>query len=86
MEQQAVAAGVDAMRVTLEAYRGARQLEDLARIYAAVGQLDAAVEVLGRVLAMPTDLGAAGLALDPAWAPLRGHPGFQRLVASSKGP
>jgi tetratricopeptide (TPR) repeat protein len=79
-------AGVDAMPVTKEAYRGAYRLEDLARICAAVGELDAAIEVLGRLLAMPFDLAAPALALDPAWAPLRGHPGFERLIASSKRP
>jgi tetratricopeptide (TPR) repeat protein len=79
-------AGVDGMPVSREAYRGAYRLEDLARIYAAVGELDAAVEVLGRLLTMPIDLAAPALALDPAWAPLRGHPGFERLTASSKRP
>ena len=79
-------AGVEAMPVTAEAYRGAYRLEDLARIYAAVGERDAALEVLGRLLAIPIDLGAAALTLDPAWAPLRGHSGFERLIASSKRP
>jgi hypothetical protein len=50
------------------------------------GERDAAVEILGRLLAIPIDLGAAALTLDPAWAPLRGHPGFERLIAASKRP
>jgi serine/threonine protein kinase/Tfp pilus assembly protein PilF len=78
--------GVDAMPVTREAYRGAYRLEDLARIYAAVGELDAAVEVLNRLMTMPFGLAPPALALDPVWAPLRGHPGFEQLVASSKRP
>jgi hypothetical protein len=44
------------------------------------------VEVLGKLLTMPFSLGAPALAVDPAWAPLQGHAGFERLVASSKGP
>jgi len=72
------------MPVTQEAYRGAYRLEDLARIYAAVGERDLAVELLGRLLVMPTDLAAPALALDPGWAPLRGHPGFERLAASKR--
>jgi tetratricopeptide (TPR) repeat protein len=79
-------AAVDEMPVTKDAYRGAYRLEDLARIYAAVGERDLAVELLGRLLIMPTDLAAPALALDPAWAPLRGHAGFERLIASSKRP
>jgi hypothetical protein len=79
-------AGVDAMPVTIDAYRGAYRLEDLARIYAAVGERDAAVEVIGKLLAMPIDLAAPALTLDPAWAPLRGHAGFERLIASAKRP
>jgi len=49
-------AGVDALPVEKEAYRGAYRLEDLARIYAAVGERDKAVEILTRLMAMPTDL------------------------------
>ena len=83
---QAGQAAVEAMPLTVDAYRGAYRLEDLARVYAAVGHRDAAVDVLGKLLAMPIDLAAPALALNPAWAPLRGHPGFERLVASAKRP
>jgi TolB-like protein/Flp pilus assembly protein TadD len=79
-------AAVDALPVSRDAYRGACRLEDLAKIYALVGDRDAAVDGLGRLLALPTDLTAAALALDPAWAPLRGHAAFERLVSSSKQP
>jgi hypothetical protein len=51
-----------------------------------VGERDAAVDLLGRLLAMPMDLTAPALALDPAWAPLRGHAAFVRLVSSSTRP
>jgi eukaryotic-like serine/threonine-protein kinase len=77
-------AAVDGMPVTREAYRGAYRLEDLARIYAVVGERDPAVELLTKLLSIPDDLAAPALALDPFWAPLRGHAGFDRLVASVK--
>jgi len=77
-------AAVDAMPLTRDAYRGAVRLEDLARIYAAVGDRDAAVEILEKLLTVPFDLAAPALAVDPAWAPLRGHPGFERLIASAR--
>jgi tetratricopeptide (TPR) repeat protein len=76
-------AGVAAMPVEKEAYRGAYRLEDLARICAAVGERDRAVEILTRLMSMPTDLAGPALAIDPAWGPLRGHPGFERVVAGS---
>jgi serine/threonine-protein kinase len=79
-------AAVDALPVSRDAYRGACRLEDLAHIYAVVGEHDAAVDLLGRLLAMPTDLATPALALDPAWAPLRGHAAFKRLMSSSKRP
>jgi TolB-like protein len=79
-------AAVAAMPVSKEAFDGPYRLEDLARIYAAVGERDAAVELLRQLLAMPFDLAAPALRIDPAWAPLRGHPGFERLIASSKRP
>jgi len=64
-----------------EAYAGAYRIEDLARIYAAVGDRDAAVEQLEYLMSIPFDLAAPGLRLDPAWDSLRDHLRFQRLVA-----
>jgi hypothetical protein len=74
-------AGVDGMPVTREAYRGAYRLEDLARIYAKVGERDKAVEILTKLLSMPLDLAGPALVMDPAWAPLRGDAAFDRLTA-----
>jgi serine/threonine-protein kinase len=44
------------------------------------GRKDEAVERLSEVLRAQYMVSAAWLALDPTWAPLRGHPGFDRLV------
>lgn len=73
-------AGVELMPVTREAWRGAYRLEDLARIYAAVGEHDAAIDELEHLMSIPFDLGVAALKLDPAWVPLRSHPRFQELI------
>jgi eukaryotic-like serine/threonine-protein kinase len=53
----------------------------LAQIYTVVGEPDAAIEQLHAALAVPSDVSAAGLKADPTWAPLRGNPRFERLVA-----
>jgi serine/threonine-protein kinase len=68
------------MPVAKEAYRGACRVEDLARIYAMVGERDAAVEQLEYLMSIPLDLDAPGLRLDPTWDSLRDHPRFQKLV------
>jgi serine/threonine protein kinase/tetratricopeptide (TPR) repeat protein len=72
--------GVTLMPATKDAYRAAYRVEDLARTYAMVGELDAAVEQLAYLMSIPIDLAAPGLLADPTWDPLRAHAGFQRLV------
>ena len=56
---------------------------DLARIHAMVDEPDSAIARLEHLLAIPGDVTPALLRLDPAWAPLRGDPRFQRLVGTS---
>jgi hypothetical protein len=68
------------MPVAKEAYRGAFRVEEMARIYAMVGERDAAVEQLEYLMSIPLDLAAPGLRLDPAWDSLRDHPRFQKLI------
>jgi serine/threonine-protein kinase len=53
----------------------------LAQIYMVVGEPDAAIDQLHAALAVPSDVSAVGLKADPTWAPLRGNPRFERLVA-----
>jgi non-specific serine/threonine protein kinase len=56
----------------------------LAWIYATVGEKEAALDLLERLLATAylESLTASLLRLDPAWDPLRDHPRFQALLAS----
>ena len=54
-----------------------------AYVYGAVGDADLAVETLDRLLAVPTRYTPTWLRFDPFLAPLRGHPGFERLVRES---
>jgi TolB-like protein/Flp pilus assembly protein TadD len=69
--------------VTREAYRGAFHVEEMARIYAMVGDRDAAVEQLEYLMSIPFDLAVPGLRLDPSWDSLRKHPRFRKLVGDA---
>jgi len=55
-------------------------VENLAAIYAMVGDHEAALDRIEYVLSIPSELSVPMLQLDPRWIPLRGHPRFQRLV------
>ena len=63
-----------------DAFYGPDFERDRAVVYAWVGHLDDAVALLARLLAIPSEVTVADLRFDPIWEPLRGHPGFQRLV------
>lgn len=72
--------GVRLMPPEREAWRGTERVLFLARVYAMTGHADAAVERLAHLLALPGPLSVWELRLDPMWDPLRGKPGFQRLI------
>jgi eukaryotic-like serine/threonine-protein kinase len=52
------------------------RVEELATVYRMAGRHDEAVATLHSLLAMPGLISARRLHADPAWAPLRRHPGF----------
>ena len=72
---------VELMPMSKEAWRGAYREEDLARIYTMVGEYDAAIDRLERLLAVPSPTAVPMLRIDPSWNPLRDHPRFQALLA-----
>jgi len=71
---------VELLPVAKEAWRGAKRVEQLARIYVMVGEFDAAIDQLEFLLSVPGDMSIPLLRLDPAWDPLRDHPRFEELV------
>jgi tetratricopeptide (TPR) repeat protein len=83
MKKEAIEAGRKGMELcpsSKEAWRAAFRIEDMARIYAMVGETDQAVNELNKVLSIPAEISTAVLLTDPLWAPLKKDPGFQALI------
>jgi eukaryotic-like serine/threonine-protein kinase len=74
---------VEMLPLSKDAWAGGYRLRELARIYTMVGDQDAAIGRLEDLLSVPSDFSTTLLRLDPACAPLRGNPRFQRLVNGS---
>jgi serine/threonine-protein kinase len=72
--------GVRLLPLSRDAFYGSDPVTDLARIYVMVGEYDAAIDELELLLGIPGYLSGPWLTIDSAWAPLRDHPRFQRLL------
>ncbi|MCH7716715.1 MAG: tetratricopeptide repeat protein, partial [Gemmatimonadetes bacterium] len=72
---------VELLPMSKETWRGAYREEDLARVYAMVGEYDAAIDRLESLLAVPSITAVPMLRIDPVWDPLRDNPRFQALLA-----
>jgi len=78
--------GVALLPVSKDANAGPFLLVDLARIHAAVGEPDAALDLLERVLSIPAGhcLSVPLLEIDPRFGPLRGLPRYRSLVEPAR--
>jgi serine/threonine-protein kinase len=74
---------VTLMPVTKDAYDGPLVLQGLAQVYTWTGDHDRALDVLQTLIGMPGYTSYGYLKADPAWEPVRGHPRFQQLLAST---
>jgi serine/threonine-protein kinase len=72
--------GVELMPMEKEHWRGSHRVEELAHVYAMVGEPDLAIDRLEFLLSVPGELSVAQLRLDPAWDNLRGDPRFEALI------
>ncbi|HMM33653.1 MAG TPA: hypothetical protein PKA62_02835, partial [Thermoanaerobaculia bacterium] len=70
--------------VEKDAYRGPLLLHQLARIRAATGRKEEAIDALERLLAVPYTLTPAWLRADPTFDALRASPRFRKLVAAGQ--
>jgi tetratricopeptide (TPR) repeat protein len=79
---QEVKHAVDLMPLSRDIYDGALVLEGLAQVYTWTNEPDRAIELLQKLVTIPSYLNYARLKLHPMWSPLRGDPRFQKIVAS----
>src|SRR5262249_47019513 len=73
---------VDLMPLSKDVYDGALVLEGLAQVYTWTNERDRAIELLQKLVAIPSYLNYARLKLHPMWNPLRGDPRFKKIVNS----
>jgi len=73
---------VELLPVTKDALAGAAVLTNLAITYAWVGEKELAIKQLDELVRIPSPACYGQLKLHPFWDPLRGDPGFEKIVAS----
>ena len=73
---------IDLMPISKDIYDGALVLEGLAQVYTWSGDRDRAIELVQKLVTMPSYINYARLKLHPLWSPLRGDPRFEKIVAS----
>jgi tetratricopeptide (TPR) repeat protein len=64
-----------------DGYLGPYVQHQLARIYVLAGEPEKAIDQLEALLKMPYFLSPGWLRIDPNFAPLKGNPRFEKLVA-----
>ena len=70
--------------VSRDALAGMQPIENLALVYAMVGELDMAMDQLEYMLENPSTMTAWRLRVDPRWSPLHGHPRYEEIVAQAR--
>ena len=73
---------IDLMPISKDIYDGGLVLEGLAQVYTWSGEHERAIEVLQKLVSMPSYINYARLKFHPLWKPLRGNPQFEKIVAS----
>ena len=82
-KEEAIHAGrraVDFLPISKDAYDGPLVATKLAVIYAQVGELDLALELLGGLVTTPNGPTPGTLRAEPEWKPLHGDPRFEELL------
>jgi serine/threonine-protein kinase len=72
--------GADLLPVEREAWRGTHRLRALAQVSMMVGEEDRALDLLQRLLTIPSEISKELLRVDPTWRALHGSKRFQALL------
>ena len=76
----------DMVSLTRDAMAGPDYLDNLAQVHAAFGEEDRALDLIDKVLGMPSELTVPLLEHYPAYAPLRDHPRYREIIRKHKRP
>jgi serine/threonine-protein kinase len=68
-----------------DAFQGPEITEQVAQVYAILGDNARAIELLEGLLNRPSDVTLQSLKVNPAWDPIRNDPAFQALFAKYAG-
>ena len=68
-----------------DAFDGPKITEDVAQVYAILGDNGRAIELLDGLLSRPTGVTLQSLRVNPAWDPIRNDPAFQALFTKYAG-
>jgi TolB-like protein/Flp pilus assembly protein TadD len=77
---------VELLPMSKDAVYGIPYVIDLAHIYTLIGDHQAAMEELGRLLSVPSWISPAWLGADPRWNRLRDDPRFKQLIKKYERP
>jgi len=72
--------GLSLLPISRDAYSGAYNQHQLVRIYMILGEREKALDLLEPLLKIPYYLSPGWLAIDPNFAPLKGHQRFEALL------
>jgi TolB-like protein/Tfp pilus assembly protein PilF len=76
---------IDLRPETKDAFEGPQITEQVAQVYAILGDNARAIELLDGLLSRPSEVTLQTLKVNPAWDPIRNDPAFQALFAKYAG-
>ena len=78
--------GIALQPTSEDPFEGPERQENMAQIYALLGNADEAIPILKRLLdtSSPTEITTELMRINPIWDPIRSDPRFQELVAEKK--